>query len=1090
MPMSINEILKSDYKYVLAKNTNTTDIYFMYEGYNDRDEYINVLNKGGPNFEYIGVNSIVKPYIDFDKDVPPNTKNKEQYKKELLKKLINIFVICCNVNFNMDLEHEDIVILDGSRHANKKGKDIYKYSFHITTKNNKYVFNGQTQAKIMIKLMLKAEKDLYNEITICKDRQVDESVYGKTQRLRTIYGSKYNNKGSIGLIPVNEECEKIIPLNPLVYLVKYYEDDYVYINVSNIEETKEIYDNNEESQAVIYSNKNTQDGNIHYTHNTHSNNKPLITDYRKDIETLLIKKGIKKPLYISHQEYKQNIIYKYCYDVNDVCIYGEQHERNERKNPPLYIYVNNGVVMCGCYGSKCKSKKNIKLGSILEKSPLDNPINALQCNEPKLTFNKHNDVNKIFNNFITDDTKKALLIKSRCGTGKTHSMYEYIHKYLETRPEARILMISTRQSYARAMCNNDKNATKTMKSLNIINYLEYKEHDFDMNDFYKLPRVCVSLESLHYIIKDWIPYDIIILDESESICRQLFSTTVKEGSIGIYFHLQKLINIEQCKKVFCLDADLSNPTLELINGIKKENMLMINNIYNNNKREYFLTQDQKAWMTDVKSKIIQNKKVFIVCLSFEKAEQLYETLKEVLKMANELNGIKQEHNDGMLITGQMGTIEKKQMRDVNKLWSNKGLVITTSATGAGVDFSNKKHFDYIYGCLYSGLSPPIEFLQICHRVRHPNNNNVYVLCNSKMRLPEITYDLKTGTTTNTNSFIYTVKNAKSYIDDIKKTVITSPKLKSIWNNEKGCMSECYEDWDVHYSKLQYYEYVNNCLNNQASNYLLVLKLLIEQHGDIIIVDPVKAKQTRDKRDTTNILNKVKIKGVDCNELRLQEETTAEDRNIFDKNKMKKKFRIDNKHIDDDLNEICNVYTKNKNIYENTKYVHMYEETKQKESMKHSNKELYDSFRHKIKQNHINIYERFIEHSKYDYTDGFKIDVNEFNNIYNQLNITNTELKSVSRTGATMTHNKVILTLLRNHGLTLTTHRKRIINNGNRTSETTHYTIEPNKEIYNCLYMELYGISGYNLPFMGLVNIHNKYKDILTINNKKEPKKLF
>jgi hypothetical protein len=304
------------------------------------------------------------------------------------------------------------------------------------------------------------------------------------------------------------------------------------------------------------------------------------------------------------------------------------------------------------------------------------------------------------------------------------------------------------------------------------------------------------------------------------------------------------------------------------------------------------------------------------------------------------------------------------------------------------------------------------------------------------------------------------------------------------------MTECYEEWDVYFSKLQYYEYVNNCLNNQASNYLLVLKLLIEQHGDSIIIDPIKTKQKRGKRDKTNILNKVKIIGVDCNELRLQKETKAEDRNVFDKNKMKKKFRIDNKYIDDDLNEICNVYTKHMTIYENTKYIHMYEETKQKESIKHSNKELYDSFRHKIKQNQINIYERFIDHSKYDYTDGFKINVNDFNNIYNQLNITNAELKSVSRTGATMTHNKVILTVLRNYGLTLTTHRKRNIIDGKRQSITTHYTITPNKEIYNCLYMELYGVNGYNSMFMNMVNTHNKYEGILTINNKKEYKKLF
>ena len=1073
MTDTLSEILKTDYKYVLAINTNPETFYYTYKGYNDRDEYINVLNKGGSNFEYIGVNSKVKPYIDFDKTVPPNSKNKEATKCQLLKKLIRIFVVCCNTKYNMNLQNDDVVILDGSRHVN----NVYKYSFHITTKNNKHVFNGQTEAKGMIDHMYKIEKELYKDHVVCVNSQVDRSVYGKTQRLRTIYATKYNKAGLPPLVPINENCEPIVPINPLVYLVKYYEDDYVYIK----DDHKEIYDCNEKTEALIYSKDNTQDSNIHYTTNAYSKT-PLITDYKKDIEKLLITKGINHPQYINHQEYKERIIYKYCYGVNDVCIYGEQHERNNRHNAPLYIYINDGVVMCGCYGSKCKSKKNIKLGSILERSPLENPANALQCCEPKLTMNKHNDVNKIFNEFITDDTKKALCIKSRCGTGKTHSMYQYIHKYLKTKPEARILMISTRQSYARAMCNNENDGTGTMKTLNIINYLEYKENKNDMNELYKLPRLCISFESLHYIIKQWIPYDIVILDESESICRQLFSTTIKEGSVGVYFHLQKLINIEQCKKVFCLDADLSTPTLTLINSIKKENRLMINNTYNNNNREYYLTQDDEAWLLDIKSKITLCKKIFIVCLCLKKAEALYTELSEFLKNTNIMNDVKQCDNDSMLIIGGMGTAEKKKMKNVNTLWGNKGLVITTSATGAGVDFSKKKHFDHIYGYVFSGLAPPVEFLQICHRVRHPTSNKVHVLCNSNMTLPEASYNIKTGLFQPTRAFIYTIKNAKQYIDVVKNTVITSPKLRSVWNTERGCMTECGEEWDSHYSILQYYEYVNNYLNKQSNNYLLILKLLIEQHGDIFVLDPVKKRQKRGKVDKENKLNTVKIKGVDCNELRLQAETKAEDRHIFSKNKLRRKFRIDSAHIDDDINDICDVFTKHYNAYENAKYYHMYEETKQKASITKENKELYDSMKNKTNQNYINMYSKFIQYSNYDYSDCFKIDVNELEHIYEQMKFTKQELYSISRTGPTMVHNKVILILLRHYGLILNTHRKRNIIDGTRQSITTHYTIEPHKEIYNCLYMELYGKNGYDEKFIEMVNKHNTYMNIMYINN--------
>lgn len=1077
MTEQLKELIKTK-KYIMAINTNGNpddkSMYFKYVGFNDPNEYINVLNKGGSNFEYIGIDSTVKPYIDFEKEYPINTKNKEQTKKDLLKKLTNIFLECCITKLNIGITIDNIVILDGCRQVKKGTTSVYKYSFHITTKNNRYVFKTQAQAKGIVPLMKETERDIYGNIEICMNEQVDSRVYGSTQKLRTIYGVKYNNKGDIPLTPINSECVKIQPKNPLVYLVKYYEDDKIYIDTDNLREYNEP---TEDSKAVLFSKITTQNDNIHYTYDSKAG-RTLITDYRTDIEKLLKLNGVKQPRYIKHTEFKGKIIYQYCYEYGDKCIYGNEHERNNRNTPPLYIYVNNGTVLCGCYGSCCKSKKNIKLGSVIEKSPLENKINALQCNEPKLTQDVNNDVNKIFNSFITDDTKRALCVKSRCGTGKTHSMYEYINKYLITNPQARILMISTRQSYARSMCNNDKNSTSSMKSLNIVSYLEYKENEQPMNELYKLPKLCISLESLHYITKKWIPYDIIILDESESICRQLFSTTVSIGAVGIYFHLQKLISMS--KKVFCLDADLSTPTLTLINGISRDDTLMINNIYNNNKRNYFMTQNEDEWLNDIKSKIILQKKVYIVCLSEKKLLSIRDELEMLLKYTNIINGINENDNRILTITGGMGSIEKKAMCDVNKLWSNVGVLLTTSATGAGVDFSKVGHFDYIYGNVYSGLSPPIEFLQIIHRVRYPTNNNVYVLCNSKMRLPEITYDLKKNEIHKTRTFIYTIDNAKKYIDDLKKTVIHSPKLKSVWVEEKGCMNECSEEWDPNFSLLQYYEYVNNSLNNQANNYLLVLKLLIEQHGDNVIFDPVKARQKRNNNNNMSKLNNVNIKDVDRVQLKNQKEHTAEERLMLEKGKMKRKFNIDNKYIDEDIKEICNVYEKNMNIYENARYVNMYMETKHKEANKDEHqKKLYTTLTQQREQNLLNIYTRFMDKVQYDYSQEFKININDFDEAYKHIQITNTELKCVSRTGTTMENNKVILSVLRHYGLRFEKDRTRTrIGGGKREYGICGYIIKPVKEIYECLYMELFQATGYDTRFLNLVNEYDTYKEYL------------
>jgi hypothetical protein len=535
------------------------------------------------------------------------------------------------------------------------------------------------------------------------------------------------------------------------------------------------------------------------------------------------------------------------------------------------------------------------------------------------------------------------------------------------------------------------------------------------------------------------------------------------------------------KKIFCLDADLSNPTLTLINCINREEVVMVNNTFNSNHREYYMSQDERDWMDDIKSKLWLGKKLFIVCLSEEKAHDIHRQLCKVIDDVYMSNRKKTPPNISLCITSSMDEKNKREMENVDEMWKDKELVITTSATGAGIDFT-LSHFDYIYGYIYAGLSPPAEFLQICHRVRNPKNNRIYVMCNSNMKLPEYTYDPKRGELTYTNSFIFTINNAKKYIDVVKETVITNPVYKSKFNEEKGCMMECTEEWDKDYSKLQYYEYLSNYLNNQASNYLLVLKLLIHQHGDVFNMDPIKVKQKR-RTDKKNKLNETKITGIDFYELKKNKNmTTAVNRDQFDKNKMCNLFRIKKEHRDDELKNICDVYKNKMNIYTLSKVVHMNTETQMKVSKK-NDKPTYDTINNKAKQNLITVYKNFLDVSKYNYEDKFKIDVKQMDKIYEEMNITRQQKMSITR-NTNMVDNKIILTVLRNFGLKLTKGRKRRLNDEKKLESITDcYYIIPDEKIYECLYMELYDVEGYDENFMKLVRTFNKYDPIINTTKK-------
>ena len=1080
-----HEELKKEYKYVISHNCSTTNNGFFFKGtgYND-DNINNVLEAGGSIFEYIGLNSKVKPYIDYeDYDYETNDYKKcmNTERPRRLKKIINIFIKCCNSKLGCDFNIDNIVILDGSRKVNYENKECFKYSFHITTRNNNNVFNTQGEAKQIHYLMKETERELYGVLKYCMKNTIDPSVYGKTQHMRTINGFK-NKLDTYKLLPIDVNGNKIEKVVYIDYLINYTSDDYKLI-VSNAEPV---------SNAVNVCDFINDDTNVHKTITDEKeikehNGEKFIIDYKLDITELLRKKGIINPLYKKGKVYNNTYNYYYTYGNNTGCIYGNKtHTRNERNNAMLYTYECDGVVFCGCFGAECAKKKKVILGSLLVKSPLEDSNYAEQVNEPKLTINKNNKVNELMNEFIKNDNKKVVCIKSRCGTGKTHTMCEYINKYItEIKPDARILMISTRQSYARAMCYD----MKTKHNTHLINYLDYKEEGNDINELKNESRICISLESLHYVLKDWKPYDIVIFDESESICRHIFSTTIKGGELRTYGHLQDLINYS--KKVFVLDADLGNASMKLMAKVPSSKFTLINNTYNENHRQYNITQNEKEWMNDIKSNILNNKRLFIVVLSKKRCIELSNELKVYVNQYNDMNGIKSNPDDVKLITGGMGSIEKKNMMNVNDDWSKSKIVITNSATGAGIDFSKTLHFDYIYGRLgvneYAcGISTPAEFIQICHRVRNPINNTINILSDSKMRLPYVfNTENKKLDEPNGSSFIYTIDNSKKYIDCIKDTVIKDEILKSIYNVQTGNIEQVLMDKDLDFSYLQYCEYLNTRLNNGLNNYLLVLKTLIERHGDICTIEPIKYKQVRTKNDKLrNIYNDTKFEDETAEHIYMKKEKTAKDVILFDKHKMIKTLNIDTKYKDDDLLEVCKVFTNSTDlgIYKNVKRIHMTQEREIKERNKKENV-YFDSVLKKVQQNTANVYRRIIHYSKYDYTKDYKLDVKQFNEMFNKLHISQQEKLSISNRTA-LNPPKLVKTVLCKYGIVMTPKYKRTKADENsdvkRVNELTHYILNPSEKIYNVLYLEIGEMDDYKQPFMNQLKTYTKHKDLLIV----------
>lgn len=96
------------------------------------------------------------------------------------------------------------------------------------------------------------------------------------------------------------------------------------------------------------------------------------------------------------------------------------------------------------------------------------------------------------------DLRRTVYVKSGMGTGKTYSLAQFC---LEFR-DKRVLWLSSRRAYAKALHNDFQTW-----GVDIANYMDRPS---------SLARTIISLESMHRLEVEE-PYDLVVLDESESI---------------------------------------------------------------------------------------------------------------------------------------------------------------------------------------------------------------------------------------------------------------------------------------------------------------------------------------------------------------------------------------------------------------------------------------------------------------------------------------------------------------------------------------------------------------------------------------------
>jgi hypothetical protein len=199
------------------------------------------------------------------------------------------------------------------------------------------------------------------------------------------------------------------------------------------------------------------------------------------------------------------------------------------------------------------------------------------------------------------------IIKSDTGTGKTTSVKHFLHKTKDN-----FTSIVSRKSLGQEQYNNF-NTDNFLK----CDYYEYVDYIKDKDN------IVIQLDSILRIHRniDLSQY-ILVLDEFESIIHYLFtSSTLKKIRILVFIRFIEIL--KQCKNFICIDADITNKSIEFISTfINKEYQLFENSYQHNKGVNAYEIEKEDVFINKLK----KEEKFLCCCDSKKTAEYLEEKL--------------------------------------------------------------------------------------------------------------------------------------------------------------------------------------------------------------------------------------------------------------------------------------------------------------------------------------------------------------------------------------------------------------------------------------------------------------------------------
>jgi hypothetical protein len=301
----------------------------------------------------------------------------------------------------------------------------------------------------------------------------------------------------------------------------------------------------------------------------------------------------------------------------------------------------------------------------------------------------------------------TIVIQSHMGTGKTVQLFDAIKTF------RRVLILSARRSYSSFI-----NSELFTMELGFTNYMDVKGHLSGHN------RLILQVESLHRIAWEYEPYDLVIMDESESLLFQMNSAgTHKEHHKENYELLERIVR--EGTKVIGMDAFITDRSLFFFDSMRvRSKCIFIQNVFQPYDRiaQELCILKGKQILPDFPSLVKQcfefakeGKRIVFVCTSKMKGDDLYQKLlKEGYKVLFHSSDDSKEEKDILL--------------NIREEWAKYQIVIYTTTITVGVSYSNvpkSAEFDELFLYATASCALPRDIAQALLRARVITSNRLW-----------------------------------------------------------------------------------------------------------------------------------------------------------------------------------------------------------------------------------------------------------------------------------------------------------------------------------------------------------------------------